>query len=263
MQEIKQRDIARLTKRPIKTVNRIIQAYRTERRIKDAPRKPRSRVTSLEEDLKIVAVAAAKPGASLREIRQTAGVQASKTTIKRRLHEAGLKSRIAAQNPLLRVENKEKRLQFARQHMSWTTQNWAKVVFSDECTITTRWDQKARVWRPANSRPLSQPARRNLRVSRRHGPAAKQTDVGPGRSLGKRRKRKESGAPSDVGARKGERLSEATTAELPQGAIHPGSPERQLPVNTGTRQPPLQFFAGARAAPRRNEATSTPVCAAK
>lgn len=110
MQGMKQRDIARLTKRPIKTVNRIIQAYRTERRIKDAPRKPRSRVTSLEEDLNIVAVAAAKPGASVREIRQMVGVQASKTTIKRRLHEAGLKSRIAAQKPLLRVANKEKKV---------------------------------------------------------------------------------------------------------------------------------------------------------
>lgn len=145
------RDIARLTKRPIKTVNRIIQAHRTDRRIKDAPRKPRSRVTSLEEDLNIVAVAAVKPGASVREIRRMVGVQASKTTIKRRLHEAGLKSRITAQKPLLRVANKEKRLQFARQHLSWTTQNWAKVVFSDECTFTTCWDQKARVWRPANS----------------------------------------------------------------------------------------------------------------
>ncbi|KAH9376267.1 hypothetical protein HPB48_004464 [Haemaphysalis longicornis] len=152
IQGMKQRDIARLTKRPIKTVNRIFQAYRTERRIKDEPRKARTRVTSLEEDLNIVAVAAAKPGASVREIRETVGVQASKTTIKRRLHEAGLKSRIAAQKPLLRVVNKEKRLQFARQHMSSTTQNWSKVVFPDECTFTTCWEQKARVWRPANSR---------------------------------------------------------------------------------------------------------------
>ncbi|KAH9384017.1 hypothetical protein HPB48_026000 [Haemaphysalis longicornis] len=91
----------------IKTVNRIIQAYRTERRIKDSPQKPRYRVTSSQEDLNIIAVAAAKPGASVREICQKVGAHASKTTIKRRLHEAGLKSQIAAQKLLLRVANKE------------------------------------------------------------------------------------------------------------------------------------------------------------
>lgn len=41
MKQYSQRTIARLTGRPLKTVSRIIHAYKNERRIKDAPRNPR------------------------------------------------------------------------------------------------------------------------------------------------------------------------------------------------------------------------------
>ncbi|KAH7985779.1 hypothetical protein HPB52_025408 [Rhipicephalus sanguineus] len=71
--EYSQRAVAAMVKRPLKTVNRIIQAFRDENRIKDAPRKPRPR---------------------------------------RRLAEAGLKSRMAVQKPLLTNVNKSKRLSF-------------------------------------------------------------------------------------------------------------------------------------------------------
>ncbi|KAL3225556.1 hypothetical protein MRX96_025760 [Rhipicephalus microplus] len=74
------------------------------------------------------------------------------TTVKRRVREAGLKSRIAAQKPLLRAQNKEIRLQFSRQHAQRSTEEWKQVVFTDECTFTTSCDQQARIWRPDNTR---------------------------------------------------------------------------------------------------------------
>lgn len=147
-----QRKIAKATGRTLKTVNRIVRAFKSCRRIKDAPRKPRSRVTTEQEDAWIVAAAAVKPGLSAQQIKNTLDLRASVTTVKRRLREAGLKSRIAAQKPLLRAQNKEKRLQFSRQHAQRSTEEWKQVVFTDECTFTTSCDQQARIWRPDNTR---------------------------------------------------------------------------------------------------------------
>ncbi|XP_049268775.1 Down syndrome cell adhesion molecule-like protein 1 homolog [Rhipicephalus sanguineus] len=62
--EYSQRAVAAMVKRPLKTVNRIIQAFRDENRIKDAPRKPRPRVTTQEDDMNIVAYVADNPRAS-------------------------------------------------------------------------------------------------------------------------------------------------------------------------------------------------------
>ncbi|KAH7963545.1 hypothetical protein HPB52_021621 [Rhipicephalus sanguineus] len=56
-----QRKIAEATGRTLKTVNKIVRAFKSCRRIKDAPRKPRSRVTTEQEDAWIVAAAAVEP----------------------------------------------------------------------------------------------------------------------------------------------------------------------------------------------------------
>ncbi|KAH6946151.1 hypothetical protein HPB50_011904 [Hyalomma asiaticum] len=120
------RKIAEATGRTLKTVIRIVRAFKSCRRIKDAPQKRRSRVTTEQEDAWIVAAAAVKPGLSAQQIKNALDFRASVTTVKRRLREAGLKSRIAAppQKPLLRAQNKEKRLQFSRQHAQRSIEEW-------------------------------------------------------------------------------------------------------------------------------------------
>ncbi|KAL1480552.1 hypothetical protein MTO96_050935, partial [Rhipicephalus appendiculatus] len=81
-------------------------------------------------------------------IKVNLGLNASKSTVKCRLYETGLKSRTAAQKVLLRTTNKNKPLQFAQRHAGWTQQDWKKVIFTDESTFTTCWEQKTRIWRP-------------------------------------------------------------------------------------------------------------------
>lgn len=53
-------------------------------------------------------------------------------TVKRRLRSVGLHGRIACRKPLLRRVNKRKRLQWAREHKSWTLDQWRKVFWTDE-----------------------------------------------------------------------------------------------------------------------------------
>ncbi|KAH7979575.1 hypothetical protein HPB49_009954 [Dermacentor silvarum] len=102
--------------------------------------------------MNIVAYVADNPRAALSEIRQCFQLTTSKATVKRRLAEAGVKSRMAAQEPLLTNVNKSKCLSFAQRHEACSADDWGRVVFSDECTFTTKWDQSARVWRPDRTR---------------------------------------------------------------------------------------------------------------
>ncbi|KAH7973167.1 hypothetical protein HPB52_022173 [Rhipicephalus sanguineus] len=120
-----------MTGKSNKTVNRIIQAYRKEGRIGDAPHKGRPRATTAAQDADILDAAKGSPFSTAREIGAAAGVSTSASTIKRRLAEGKLKSHNTSPGP--RATGK---LDF----------------FSDESTFTTRWDQNQRVWRPVNAR---------------------------------------------------------------------------------------------------------------
>ncbi|KAH6930424.1 hypothetical protein HPB50_013467 [Hyalomma asiaticum] len=110
--------------------------------------KPRRRATSHKEVLAIVAAVVDNARCSAQDIKVNLRWKASKSTVKRRLYQAGLKSRTAARKVLLLTSNKDKRLQFAQRHAGWIEQEWKKVIFTDESTFTTCLDQKTRIWRP-------------------------------------------------------------------------------------------------------------------
>ena len=63
-------------------------------------------------------------------------VQASNSTVQRRLKEAGLVALVALQKPLLRAVPHKKRLQFAMAHTDWTWVDWSIVLWSDESRFT-------------------------------------------------------------------------------------------------------------------------------
>lgn len=147
-----QRSIALKLGLNLHSVNRIMQAFRDEGRIGDAARAPRPRSTTPEEDLLIVAAACDNPFLNARELRSELSLDVSTQTIRNRLHEVGLRSRVAPKKPLLTDRNKENRLQFCQDHAPWTEREWEAVVFSDESTFTTSWHQMQRVYRPVHYR---------------------------------------------------------------------------------------------------------------
>lgn len=153
IERVPQREICRRTRRSRTSVNRIIQAYRDEYgRIADAQRSGRPRLTTLEEDQQIVAAAVVDPFLNAREIRDALDLSCCSETIRSRLREAGLMNCVAAQKPHLTTKQREERLNFARAFEQWTAEEWREVIFTDESTFSTRWDQQQRLWRPLNSR---------------------------------------------------------------------------------------------------------------
>ncbi|KAH7969060.1 hypothetical protein HPB52_014177 [Rhipicephalus sanguineus] len=150
---VPQREICRRTSRSRTSVGRIIRAYRDEDgRIADAQRSGRPRLTTLEEDERIVAAAVVDPFLNARDIRDALDLTCSCETIRSRMREAGLMNCVTAQKPHLTTKQMEERLNFARAFEHWTAEEWREVIFTDESAFSTRWDQQQRVWRPLNSR---------------------------------------------------------------------------------------------------------------
>lgn len=87
------------------------------------------------------------------QLRATTGANISCSTVRRRLHEAGLRSRRPAVRPVLSAVNRTRRLAWARRHVTWTRQQWGRVLFSDESRFTLSFnDGRARVWRRQGER---------------------------------------------------------------------------------------------------------------
>ncbi|KAG0414638.1 hypothetical protein HPB47_008198 [Ixodes persulcatus] len=98
----------------------------------------------------IVAAAVDDPILTAKEIRNELGLSVS--TIRERLHEAGLRSGVPARKPMVSANSRHKRLLFAQEHSSWTVADWKNVVFTDESAFTTRWDKRQRIWRADRTR---------------------------------------------------------------------------------------------------------------
>ena len=66
------------------------------------------------------------------KLKGATGTQVCSTTIRRRLWEFGLKGCITVRKPLHPQAYKQKRLEWCRDEKDWTSEQWAKMLFSDK-----------------------------------------------------------------------------------------------------------------------------------
>ena len=57
----------------------------------------------------------------------------------------------ARKNKLINLD-KQRRMQFAQNHLHFTEEQWRKVIFMDEKVFSTHKDGRLMVWRPKNTR---------------------------------------------------------------------------------------------------------------
>ena len=85
--------------------------------------------------------------------RNATNTNISTQTVRRRLREQNLRARRPAVRPRLTAAHRVRRLAWARQHVTWTRDQWARVLFTDESRFTRSFhDGRNRVWRRPGER---------------------------------------------------------------------------------------------------------------
>ncbi|GFX10411.1 transposable element Tcb2 transposase [Trichonephila clavipes] len=81
------------------------------------------------------------------------GRQVSRFTVARRLHKGGLFARRTERSLPLKVDHRRHHLQWCREHKNWTTDQWSRVLFTNESQFSTRSDsQRVLIWREIGTR---------------------------------------------------------------------------------------------------------------
>lgn len=130
------REISRKMNIPKSTVAYAIQRYSETGSNSNRPRNGRPRVTTKQEDQSIILVSKRNRRLTAPEITADFNIghdiRISVDTVKRRLRSFGLFGRLSVRKPLLRSQNKKKRLQWAQKYKNWTTEDFKNVLWTDE-----------------------------------------------------------------------------------------------------------------------------------
>lgn len=158
-QGLTQREVAMVLNVPRSSMQYALKRYQETGRYTRRPGSGGVRCTSARDDRFIVMEILRNRFLTAVEIRQrlqnVRGINVSERTIRRRMEEMNLRSRRPARGPELLRQHRAARLRFAREHVNWTHEQWAKVLFTDECRIALRApDGRERVWRRRGERYL-------------------------------------------------------------------------------------------------------------
>ena len=81
------------------------------------------------------------------------GISISKSTARRYVKKLKMRSCVAVQKPFLSKGNIAKHITWAHRHRHWSLQEWSRVMFTDESTLTVRpVKNRLRVWRQGGDR---------------------------------------------------------------------------------------------------------------
>ena len=85
---------------------------------------------------------------TLTDITNQFGLDVSTWCIRNALHESGLYNRVAQKKPFLTNAHKRKRFEFAFAHRKWTSEEWEKVIWTNESTFEVgKTSRQIIVWR--------------------------------------------------------------------------------------------------------------------
>jgi len=114
------------------------------------PRRPKS--LTEREERNLVRSFVTTPGLSVRYVASHQGQEpiaqkpVCRQTIRNYIRRRQLKPRTSNRGAEVRQENKVLRLNFAKTHVNWRREAWARLVFSDECTLFPQRTTTRVVW---------------------------------------------------------------------------------------------------------------------
>ncbi|GFV41293.1 transposable element Tcb2 transposase [Trichonephila clavipes] len=141
---LSQADAARHLNVSRSVVQRLWGEYQSEDSVSRRPVPGRPRATTPAED-RFLALSARRRRTTtvpqfVADHFQASGRRISATTVRNRLHNAGLYARRPVVCVPLNGRQRRNRLCWAREHVSWTQQQWASVLFTDESRFTMESD---------------------------------------------------------------------------------------------------------------------------
>ena len=127
------------------TIQRIIKAKSSRRSRKGKEYKPK-RITprDLRRIIRWVVTNWTTRRASYSRIKAALNINTSTTTIRRALRAAGYRRCVACPRPFINTNQAKRRLEFARRYRWWGTNEWKRVLWSDEATFET--GKRGRIW---------------------------------------------------------------------------------------------------------------------
>ena len=120
-------------------VQKLCKRFEISGSVQSQAGKGRKKLTTPTTDRHIARLALQNRKASSSEINEVlreTGIAVSNRTVRRRLVHAGLRARIPRKKPFLNSKQRQKRVAWAKEHVSWSSQQWSKVMWSDETRIS-------------------------------------------------------------------------------------------------------------------------------
>lgn len=121
-------------------VNTTIKRWLETDGLEERPGRGRKRATTVRQDRTLVRLSMGNRRLTstdlCREWKESADVDVAPSTVRTRLLENGLRGCKARRKPKVNEKQRKARLTWAREHLTWTEEQWAKVLFSDESTFT-------------------------------------------------------------------------------------------------------------------------------
>src|SRR5579859_2491817 len=116
-------------------MSRVIRTYDYQSFISRSRTRVRKRKTTKNEDRILTRYVKKNDDLAFRDILNLADVKVSASTLRCRLKEINLFSRIRCKKPFLTMKHKHDRLAWARKYRDWTVEDWKPVIWSDELSI--------------------------------------------------------------------------------------------------------------------------------
>lgn len=160
--------IASKTKISINTVAKVIQRWKKSGTVATKPKPGAPRKTTDRIDQRILNNIKRDRGASATKIAadvaQQFSVSVTPQTIRNRLRENGFKAKAARKKPFISKKNMQKRLKWAKEHSTWTLNDWKQVIWSDESKFNLFGsDGIVKVWRKEGEALLPQCLRKTVK----------------------------------------------------------------------------------------------------
>lgn len=139
------------------TITKFLSRWQVQGDVQKKKNSGRPRVTSKLVDRNIVRLSRDNPRLTAvditRELSIGNEVFPSIRTVRRRLQAAGLNGRRPVKKPLISAKNRKARVEFAKEHLEWTADQWKNIIWSDESKFSLFGsDGPAYVRRPIGTR---------------------------------------------------------------------------------------------------------------